>query len=573
MSSTPYSRNTFDEFAKVRNYVSVRLKQGVPLVDADINEANDMRRYELRNFLRWFVGNGVPEQNDGFRILDSSQANEVIIAGGDGTPEGGGRCLVDGMEVINPTDVLFSEQEFADANSAANAGVDHVTSPETPSSGTRVDIYYLDVWEREITSLESGHEDIVDPRIGIEAARRLRREWAVRVIDEITGVPANDTPAGHRYYPLASVLRIAGEDVIPASSIFDLRRRNVTLQSRMNFDQIILDAFGGGYTADENGQANLAASLRDVINAMLRSGRAAPIGPHIIQSGDGPYSFPASIVDANGNQWLFWFKGTTEIWYTRQFDGEHWLSPEQWRTLTGATAGISLTATSDGTVWVFWDARIAANQYDILGQVYHEESWGAEFTVSTSGVNIFAQNLSTAVNSSDEIMVIWKEQSLSGITFQSRLYLGSQNNAQAIVEISNQFQSAPVVVATQDDDFHVYGTDGTSAPSAILTANWSGGPAWSAPGVVGSISAGLLELAAAADRFAGVWLIYADGQASLTGRYLRSGFPSDPAILIDAVDVPRYPSAMRDSEGNIRVYYRPGSGIDELHELNLISRI
>lgn len=60
-----FSRNTFDA---LKHYVGVRLQQGVPLVDADWNELEDIRRFELQAFLKWFVGDGVPAGNDGFRI-------------------------------------------------------------------------------------------------------------------------------------------------------------------------------------------------------------------------------------------------------------------------------------------------------------------------------------------------------------------------------------------------------------------------------------------------------------------------------------------------------------------------
>ena len=60
-----FSRSTFD---RVKHYVGVRLQQGVPLVDADWNELEDIRRFEVQAFLKWFVGDGVPAGNDGFRI-------------------------------------------------------------------------------------------------------------------------------------------------------------------------------------------------------------------------------------------------------------------------------------------------------------------------------------------------------------------------------------------------------------------------------------------------------------------------------------------------------------------------
>ena len=66
-----FSQDTFDP---LKNYVAVRLQQGVPLVDADWNEAHDVRKFEVQAFLKWFVGNGVPEGIDGFRIASLNPA-------------------------------------------------------------------------------------------------------------------------------------------------------------------------------------------------------------------------------------------------------------------------------------------------------------------------------------------------------------------------------------------------------------------------------------------------------------------------------------------------------------------
>jgi len=93
-----FSRDTFD---RLDRYVGVRLQQGVPLVDADWNEQEDIRKYELQAFLKWFAGNGVPQGNDGFQILSASgRQNDFVIRGGDGTAEGAGRCLVEGMDCL-----------------------------------------------------------------------------------------------------------------------------------------------------------------------------------------------------------------------------------------------------------------------------------------------------------------------------------------------------------------------------------------------------------------------------------------------------------------------------------------
>src|SRR5688572_32262185 len=93
--------NTFDA---LKRYVGVRLQQGVPLVDADWNELEDVRKFELRAFLKWFVGDGVPEGNDGFGITGTGLVNDFIIRSGvTGTAEGlsnVGRLLVNGLDVL-----------------------------------------------------------------------------------------------------------------------------------------------------------------------------------------------------------------------------------------------------------------------------------------------------------------------------------------------------------------------------------------------------------------------------------------------------------------------------------------
>lgn len=63
--SSNISRDTFDPS---KHYVGVRLQQGVPLVDADWNEMEDIARHELQGFLQRFLGDGVPRESEAFRI-------------------------------------------------------------------------------------------------------------------------------------------------------------------------------------------------------------------------------------------------------------------------------------------------------------------------------------------------------------------------------------------------------------------------------------------------------------------------------------------------------------------------
>lgn len=563
-----YSRNTFEAFAKSRHYVSVRVQQGVPVVDADMNESEDLRRHELRNHLRWFVGAGVPHGNDGFRVLPSGTANDVLIRGGDGSWEGAGRCLVDGMEAISESDVLFSAQEFANPARAAAAGVTPAVLPATPTVAPRTDLYYLDVWEREVGAAEPGHADIVDVRIGIETSRRIRREWAVRVVDAAAGIPADDSPPGHRYLELASVARQPGVDVIPALAITDARRRGLAVQSRSTLEQIVRDAFGFDYTLEDDGQPNLVAGLREIINAMLRTGRAAPLSRGTVLDTNGPQSFPTSVIDASGSAWLFWLSGSGQIWLRRQLNGV-WLAPELRRNVNQGTA-LSAVATSDGVLWLFWGERSGPTQFDIRAQVFRGGVWEPDFQVSQSAPNASNSMVSAAVGAGDEVMVVWGRPPL---TFFSRRYLANPESPQAVVEVSNQFKAAPAVVAVPGGSFEVFGLAALAMPTNVLRCTWNAATStWLAPAVVGPKSGGLPELSAAVDRFGGTWLLYSNGEPNLVGRYLRAGFLPDPALLAELSHEPRFPSAVLDAQGNVDVYYRPGI-LQEIRRLDLISEI
>ncbi|SRR6266496_1922105 len=66
-----------DSFGK--HYVGVRLQQGVPVLDADWNELDDLRRIELEELGRWTIGNGVPVGNDGFRIMPIAAGGVATI--------------------------------------------------------------------------------------------------------------------------------------------------------------------------------------------------------------------------------------------------------------------------------------------------------------------------------------------------------------------------------------------------------------------------------------------------------------------------------------------------------------
>lgn len=218
-----FSRNTFD---RLKHYVGVRLQQGVPLIDADWNEQEDIKKFELQAFLKWFAGNGVPLGNDGFQILAaSSTTNNFDIRGGNGTAEGAGRCIVDGWDVMIESNMRYSNQPlYNNASLAGQWGVDAITPLTTPIAN-RQDTVYLDVWEREVDSGEDS--DLINPAIGLETCVRIKREWAVRVAEGSLVLPA---PAvGHSFYPIARLTRPGGSAAITAAHMEDLRAIGINL--------------------------------------------------------------------------------------------------------------------------------------------------------------------------------------------------------------------------------------------------------------------------------------------------------------------------------------------------------
>lgn len=231
------STATFDP---LRKYVNVRLQQGVPLIDADWNELDDIRKFEVRAFLKWFVGDGVPVGSDAFRIEGTGDTNSFLIHSGvdratipAGTSdlEQGlryvGNCLVDGLDVIISDDIKFTDQPLHAsqnpsgqllATTAGGGGINALTTPTTAGAL----VIYLDVWERLVTVTDD--PTLVLPGIGTESCARIKREWAVRV-DTSLPVPG----AGHSYYELATLTRRANDATIQPGDIVDKRTTRLTL--------------------------------------------------------------------------------------------------------------------------------------------------------------------------------------------------------------------------------------------------------------------------------------------------------------------------------------------------------
>ncbi|WP_163993102.1 hypothetical protein [Pyxidicoccus caerfyrddinensis] len=271
-----------DTFRPLKRHIGCRLQQGVPIVDADWNELEDIRRFELRAFLKWFIGDGIPEGTDGFRMVGQNQPNDFLISAG--TPPAVlstdpvehalrdiGRLLVDGRDILLDADLRYRQQPLhvsqpGAAALAAALGVP--TVPELPSLNGEV-LVYVDIWDRVLTPAED--PSLLFPGLGTESCARLKREWVVRARVSATAprltAPADpDYLAGHSYYALARVLRRTTSPNVVSTDVVDLRARRLFLPSATLIEDVL------GTTADRyrQGQDRPAINLRAAINALLR---------------------------------------------------------------------------------------------------------------------------------------------------------------------------------------------------------------------------------------------------------------------------------------------------------------
>lgn len=285
---------TPDRFNPIKAFCNVRLQQGVPLVDADINELDDIRKFEVRAFLKWFVGNGNPAGNDGFRIVAASQpaVDDFVISAGAQLAAAGappdtsvssqalnefsvaacGRCIVDGLDVIIRSDISYKSQPLYHGQSGAQAlaaayGVPVIADIPTLAATGAVAVY-LDVWERMVAPSEDSA--LVVPPLGTESCARMKREWVVRTMSAAGGAPP-PVVAGlpHHYYLLAifrqRIVNGAPQLILP-TDIKDAREQGLLIPPAT----LSYDTLGMSAVEYRLGKGRPLVSLRAALNALLQ---------------------------------------------------------------------------------------------------------------------------------------------------------------------------------------------------------------------------------------------------------------------------------------------------------------
>jgi hypothetical protein len=401
-----FSRDTFD---KLKHYIGVRLQQGVPLVDADWNEMEDIRRYEFQAFLKWFVGNGVPFGNDGFRIeaVSDNSPNDFIIIGSNAA-DNIGRCLVDGYEAINESPIRYTAQRLFSTSLAASWNVPPLDALNAPPAGNRTELVYVDIWEREVDSTED--TDLVNQIIGVETSVRIKCEWVVRTRMGTSIPHSGDTDyiLGHSYYALATIIRRAGSPLIKATDIADLRGT----MGLMPPATLIPDLFGIEPVDYRNGIGRPNIDLRTAINALLL-GRYPTTPVRELSIVGNAIDFRMIKDPGNPNKFfIIWRSSEKQLFFSRGDFISGWDAAQR-LTSDVADERQPRLVVDGNTLWVFWisDKQDPKKKWSLYGCTYGSAGAGAmvelgkcyssEYTDSTG-------ELSALRDSLGNIWVFWK---------------------------------------------------------------------------------------------------------------------------------------------------------------------
>jgi hypothetical protein len=365
-----FSNNGKDTFDPKKSYTGIRLQQGVPLLDRDWNELEDIRRYQEMMLRRTYLGNGTPD--DGFRISACNPAGmDFQISYG--------RFLVDGLEAVNWPNEYNSFSKYT-----AQKDEPALKTLSDNESGVFYYTVYLDLWIDEITGVEDSALNNKDD-VKICTSVRHRIQWRVKVKEWVyPDEPKIDTLAGHHYIKLAKIKR--STKGITDNDITDIRS---TWQSLESTEQ----------------------RFRSIINELLRGNipsestrRLTPNGIELIQI----------IEDSQKNAYVFFNAGTTTLFYTLLNEGK-------WnRNVIHSTNKIKRDNTvvySDtvGNIWLFWiqidstmPGSTAIPKTSIKSLRFTSGISDGDPKLVVSGASLSAQNLIS--DSIGNIIAFWIEE-------------------------------------------------------------------------------------------------------------------------------------------------------------------
>jgi hypothetical protein len=214
-----FSNGGVDTFDATKRYIGIRLQQGVPLLDRDWNELEDIRRHQEWLLRTHHIGEGAFDEGS-LKVEAADADRDVLLRAG--------RYCVAGFDVVVERDLLFSEQG--------------AKLPLPPADEDDVLVLYVEprierVTAEQDSTLANGQD------VNIETAVRDRLDCSVSAVRRPTPIPAGAAA-------LAEITRPKGSERITAAMIADLRRRRLSLADSV--DRLVaveerLDALEDGF--------------------------------------------------------------------------------------------------------------------------------------------------------------------------------------------------------------------------------------------------------------------------------------------------------------------------------------
>ncbi len=184
-----YSNDKNDTFDENKDYLGVRMQQGVPLLDRDWNELEDIRRYQDMMLRKNYICDGTPD--NGFEIIKADDVLDFKISRG--------RYLVDGIEAVNHDAIHYKKQREA--------------KPLTKPIAERTDLVYIELTVNETNGPEN-EQDICMP-----TCRRHEVQWLVKVNEGSNDLPK---PEQFKWRTPVALLKRNGDNM----AIEDHRHKN-----------------------------------------------------------------------------------------------------------------------------------------------------------------------------------------------------------------------------------------------------------------------------------------------------------------------------------------------------------
>lgn len=225
-SSASVSREIFDE---TKNYQRLIFQQGKPLLDAELNEMQEI----IFDYFNTFLAKGY-----GNLFVDTAMLAAQATQSVNNFQITSGEILVEGVKGYLGSNLIYASQAWVSSASTPNEvyiakllwnDEGAVPALTTPSGSNRDDLVVLSLLPQEIdATLDS---NIVDPNFTIETARRYKWIVGITVLEGFGSYPETTSFAASFDYsnpqcyrtPIAWLRRTDGDGTVATSMIEDIR--------------------------------------------------------------------------------------------------------------------------------------------------------------------------------------------------------------------------------------------------------------------------------------------------------------------------------------------------------------